>query len=496
MDPSSISGIFAYLAQGKIIAVLVYILVMLSVGYFCMSKNKTVGDFFLGGRNIGPWLSAFAYGSTYFSAVLFIGYAGKLGWGFGLHTLWIVLGNAFIGVFLAWKALGKRTRIMTAHLNAMTMPEFLAARYESPLLKIVSAVVIFIFLVPYSASVYMGLSYLFEVNLQIPYHYALGFMALITGVYLIMGGYLALAITDLIQGIVVLFGVFVMVACLVSQTGGFFSSFSQLMNPQYAPALQSASGIPGWLTLACLVIITSFGPFGLPQMVQKFYSIKSEQMINRAAIVCTIVAFIMAFGAYFTGALTHLFYSELPTKDFDQLIPMLLTYHTPGYISMIILLLVISASMSSLSSLVLVSSSAIAIDFYQGFIHPKASKQSIMMLLRVLCGVFVACSLYTALIKPAVIVNLMIVSWGALSGAFLGPYLYGLYWRRTTKTAAIIGMFSGLIVSISLYMYLGQPGIPLAGAIAMVIPVILIPLVSYMTKPFSKDHLDKVFYGC
>lgn len=476
----------------KLIFIALYIGSMLVVGYLCRHRTKTVGDFFLGGRTIGPWMSAFAYGATYFSAVLFIGYAGKLGWGFGLHALWIVVGNVIVGGYLAWKVLGPRTRIMTARLNAMTMPEFLAARYDCNALKFISAIVVFIFLVPYSASIFMGLSYLFDVNLNISYPLAIALMAILTGIYLIMGGYSALVITDTIQSIVMVVGVFFMVFTLVNHVGGFGQATMQLMSAENAPGLHTPSGIPGWLTLASLVVVTSFGPWGLPHMVQKFYSIKSEGDINRAAIVCSLFSLIVAFGAYYTGALTHLFYDQ-PPQNIDELIPRMLTDHTPPIIATIILLLVVSASMSSLSSLVLVSSSAIAIDLYSGYINPNASKKQVVILFRVLCGIFVLLSLLLALRPPVVIVNLMVISWGALAGAFVGPYLYGLYWRRTTKTAAIVSLIAGVIISVSLYNILGKPGIPLAGAISMLIPLILVPAVSLITKPFSREHLDRVF---
>ena len=153
------------------------------------ARTKNVGDFFLGGRTLGPWMSAFAYGTTYFSAVLFIGYAGKLGWGFGIYTLWIVIGNTFIGTLLAWMVLAGRTRDMTSRLNAITMPEFLSARYGNKPLQVIAALVVFVFLVPYSASVLMGLSYLFEMTLHIPYENALYFLTALTAVYLVMGGY-------------------------------------------------------------------------------------------------------------------------------------------------------------------------------------------------------------------------------------------------------------------------------------------------------------------
>ena len=480
--------------MGKIVLLAVYVVVMLGIGYWAMRRTKNIGDFFLGGRQIGPWMSAFAYGTTYFSAVLFIGYAGKLGWGFGLHTMWIVLGNAIIGSLIAWWVLGKRTRLMTAKLNSMTMPDFLASRYNCQLLKTVSALIIFIFLVPYSASVYTGLSYLIGVNFNVSYEFALAFLAVLTGVYIIMGGYLALTITDFIRGIIELFGVLVMVIYLASQVGGFSHATTTLMKPEYAPALKAMiGGFPGWVTLASLVIITSFGPWGLPQMVQKFYSIKSELHIKSAMIVCTIFALLMAFGAYYTGALTHLFYQVPPSKNIDELMPIFLTQKVPGSISLIILFLVFSASMSSLSSLVLVSSSAIAMDLYGGVIKPNASKQTVMTLMRVLCGVFVAASLIIAMKKPTIIVNLMVISWGVLAGAFAAPYVYGLFWRRANATGAIAGLFTGLIIAVGLFISKGKDFIPIAGAIAIIVPFIVVPIVSLITKPMSKELIARAF---
>ncbi len=489
-----------------IAVVVAYVLLMLGIGYWSMRRTKSVGDFFLGGRSLGPWMSAFAYGTTYFSAVLFIGYAGKLGFGFGIHTMWIVVGNAFIGTTLAWKLLGARTRAMTARLNSMTMPDFLAVRYNCPALKTLAALVIFIFLVPYSASVYTGLSYLFEKTMHIPYGYALGFLAALTGVYLIMGGYFALAITDLLRGIVELLGVVVMVFFLVSQAGGFGHATRELLKPENAPGLlKETAGFPGWVTLASLVILTSFGPWGLPQMVQKFYSIKGKEYIKSTMIVCTIFALLMAFGAYYTGALTHLFVgrdadiqnilaqSKTDPKAFDRLIPTFLINHTPASIFLVIVLLVFSASMSSLSSLVLVSSSAIAMDLYSGVINPNADKRTVMTLMRVLCGVFVAASLVIALKKPTMIVNLMVISWGVLAGSFAAPYVYGLYWRRVTRAAAVSGMLVGLLLSVGLFVLEGQPFIPIAGALAIIAPFVVVPVVTMFSKPLPKEVVANAF---
>jgi SSS family transporter len=490
--------------------VIFYVLVMLAVGFWCMKRTKDVGDFFLGGRSLGPWMSAFAYGTTYFSAVLFIGYAGRLGWGFGIHTLWIVFGNTLIGTLLAWWILAGRTRDMTARLNAMTMPEFLRARYGSPPLQVISALVVFVFLVPYSASVYMGLSYLFQRTLGLQYNQALVFLAVLTGVYLIMGGYFAVALSDFIRGIVEFFGVITMVLLLVGMKGGLVASFTALLDPKYAPALHASPPptgppFPGWVTLVSLVLITSFGPWALPQMVQKFYSIRSRADVKRAMVIATIFALFMSFGAYYSGALTHLFFADPKTDlasianpqtgkpELDLLMPLFITTYVPPWLTMVILLMVFSASMSSLSSLVLVSSSAIAIDLYGASGNREKNPKRTMILMRVLCGVFVALSLWIAVSKVDVIVNLMVIAWSALSGAFLAPYLYGLFWQRATKIGAYAGMISGVGTAVGLFFLWGKPLIPVAGAIAMFVPLLVMPVVSLLTRPPKPELVMKAF---
>lgn len=496
----------------NITIVIVYVLIMLGVGFWSMKRTKNVGDFFLGGRTLGPWMSAFAYGTTYFSAVLFIGYAGKLGWGFGIHTMWIVLGNTFIGTFLAWKLLAGRTHEMTVRLRALTMPEFLRARYNSTSMQVIAALVVFIFLVPYSASVYMGLSYLFEKALGLQYNEALFFLAGLTGLYLVMGGYLAVAISDFIRGILEFAGVMLMVYLLAQWKGGFLSTAAQLMGNTaiMAPGLAKAVAlgpvgwqilVPGSVILISLILITSFGPMALPQMVQKFYSIRSRADVMRAMTIAGIFAFFMTFGAYYSGALTHLYYADgFPQAivaqgkpNLDQLMPYFLTTQFSHGFVLLILLLVFSASMSSLSSLVLVSSSAIAIDIYGAFVDRHANQQRTMFFMRIMCALFVALSLILAMFKVDVIVNLMVMSWGALAGVFLAPYIYGLFWKRTTKAGAFAGIISGLICAFSLFLLWGKDGIPLAGAITMFLPMFVVPIVSLMTQPLPKDVVDAAF---
>ena len=474
---------------------------ILACGFLSLRKTQDVNDFFLGGRDIGPWMSAFAYGTTYFSAVLFVGYAGKVGWGFGLSALWVAIGNAIVGTLLAWKVLAKPTREMTERLKAITMPEFLKARYDSDGLKIFASLVIFIFLVPYSASVFMGLSYVFEEIFGIPYNYVLFFMAGLTAIFLLMGGYLAIALTDFIQGIVMLFGIGVMVYFVTSHpnVGGIIEGIQR--TNAVDPQLTQVVGPGGWVPLFSLVILTSLGSWGMPQMIQKFYAIKDAKSINAAMIITTAFALIISVSIYFIGSLSHLFFTELPldtvtgAPNVDLIMPKIIAITMPEIAAIMIILLVLSASISTLSSLVLVSSSSLGIDLIKGYFLPNMSKHQSMVLVRGLCLLFIGLSLIIALTKPTIILTLMALSWGTVAGVFLAPYLYGLYWKKTTKAGAWAGALTGLLFSVgaSIYVNFDAKLIPTIGSLAMLIPLVVVPAVSLITAGFSSSHIKLVF---
>lgn len=481
-----------------IVLLVVFLCAMVCIGLWGMKKTSTLSDFFLGGRTIGPWISAFAYGTTYFSAVLFIGFAGKLGWGFGLNALWIAAGNAVLGSLAAWFVLGKRTRRMSQNLDVMTMPEFLYERFGGKYIKIITAIIIFVFLLPYSASVFKGLGHLFEAVFHLPYDYALLIMIAITGLYLIMGGYFAITLTDFIQGLIMLVGASAMVIMLVDKAGGlgYVASNLPLVYAEHVPADKQ----PGIWLLSALVFMTSFGAWGMPQMVQKFYAIKDENMIYKAALISTLFAVVITFSAYFTGALSHMFYSDLPVSAsgkpvFDQIIPGLLVAHLPAFMMALILILVLSASMSTLSSLVLVSASAIAIDLYKGHVNPRITKENSLVMMRFLSGVFIVISYFIARYDFAVIVTLMSLSWGCIAGSFMAPFLYSLYWKRTTLAGVKAGMASGLFLGVVLFFILGQNNSPIASSIAILVPFAVVPAVSIFTKAPSSRLIEKAFAG-
>lgn len=486
----------------NLVLVILYVLLMVGIGFVSMKKTSTLQDFFLGGRQMGAWVSAFAYGTTYFSAVLFIGYAGKIGWGFGLSAVWIGVGNALLGSLLAWLVLAKKTRDMTHRLNASTMPEFFEKRYGSKALKIFSALIIFIFLVPYSASVYAGLSYLFTSILHIDYVYCMLFMAILTAVYLVLGGYMATVMTDFIQGIIMIFGVLLMIGFVVMnpEVGGLMGGITKLRQiPGDGPQLVSVFGGSNWVTLLSLIVLTSFGSWGLPQMIHKFYAIRDEKAISKATIVSTGFAAVIGCGAYFVGSFGRLFLdNKLPMvngkTNFDMIMPELLQAALPDVMLSIILLLVLSASMSTLASIVLTSSSAIAIDLVEGSMFPNMKKEKTMLLMRILCLVFIVFSFIVAY-KPNAILVLMSFSWGTVAGSFIGPFLFGLYWKGTTKLGAWAGMLGGFLTSVILAIIsnLNASQAPMFGMIAMIVSVVTVPVVSIITPKLSHSHVAEVF---
>ena len=505
----------------KIAFLVVFFAVMIGVGIYCRKQATDVNGFVLGNRSVGPWLTAFAFGTSYFSAVIFVGYAGQFGWKFGMASTWIGLGNAFIGSLLAWNILGRRTRVMTQHLDTATMPDFFMKRYDSKALKIAAAVIIFIFLIPYTASLYNGLSRLFEMAFHIPYTYCVIAMAVLTGIYVVLGGYMATAINDFIQGIIMLFGIIAVIVAVMNINGGLTETIALLSQEstttaagtEFKGAFTSFLG-PDIFGLIGVVILTSLGTWGLPQMVQKFYAIKSEKSISTGTIVSTIFAIIVAGGCYFLGGFGRLF-GEMgeggkPVGGFDAIIPGMLENLSPILIG-IVVILVLSASMSTLSSLVLTSSSVLTIDF----IDPLFRKEKAMdekkkvLIMRVLIVFFIAVSAVIAIVQansPVMFISQMMgVSWGALAGAFLAPFMYGLYLKRVPKIAVWINYIMGICISLASF-YCNLTGVvfnnpvldyfksPInAGMLAMILGIVITPIITAIAPAKDKERVDGIF---
>ena len=490
----------------KIGMLVVFFAVTIGIGLYCRKHATDVNGFVLGGRSVGPWLTAFAYGTSYFSAVVFVGYAGQFGWKYGIAATWAGIGNALLGSLMAWAFLGRRTRVMTQHLDSATMPQFFQRRFNSPALKTAASAIIFIFLIPYTASLYNGLSRLFGMAFDIDYSVCVIVMAVLTAIYVIAGGYMATAINDFIQGIIMIVGIVAVIAAVLNSRGGFMEALNKLGQVS-DPTVSETPGVfasffgPDPLGLLGVVLLTSLGTWGLPQMVQKFYAIKSEQAINKGMIISTIFAAIVAGGCYFLGGFGRLFDVDVATQGFDAVIPTMLSGLSPILIAVVVVL-VLSASMSTLSSLVLTSSSTLTLDFIKGRIVKDMDEKKQLKVMRGLIVVFIAISVVLAIVqyKSSVtfIAQLMGVSWGALAGAFLAPFLYGLYWKRATPAAVWASfIFSTVVMLANIFVKSSFPALlqsPInAGAFCMIAGLIIVPVVSLVTPKLPQQHLDEVF---
>lgn len=494
----------------KLVLLILYFAIMVCIGIYCRKHATDVNGFVLGGRSVGPWLTAFAYGTSYFSAVVFVGYAGQFGWKYGVAATWAGIGNAIIGSLLAWAVLGRRTRIMTQHFNSATMPQFFGQRFQSKSLKIGASVIVFVFLIPYTASLFNGLSRLFGMAFNIDYTVCIVLMGVLTGIYVIAGGYMATAINDFIQGCVMLVGICVVIGAVLNSQGGFMEALrglAQVSDPEMVngevPGIFASFFGPDPINLVGVVILTSLGTWGLPQMVQKFYAIKSEQAIHKGTIISTLFAFVVAGGCYFLGGFGRLFSDkiDIAANGYDSVIPAMLS-GLPELLIAVVVILVLSASMSTLSSLVIASSSTLTIDLLKDNVIKNMSDKKSVFIMRCFIVMFVVISMIIAIVQYkqsiSFIAQLMGVSWGALAGAFLAPFLYGLYWKKVTKAACWVNFVFGAGIMIlnlacrSAFPTLLQSPIN-CGAFAMLAGLIIVPVVSVFTRKPDQAMVEEAF---
>lgn len=518
----------------KIIMIVLFFAVTIAVGVLSSRKAKGVEGFILGGRSVGPWLTAFSFGTSYFSAVIFIGYAGRFGWNFGLASTWVGLGNALIGSLMAWMLLGRRTRVMTQHLGSRTMPDFFGLRYESKALRLVSAAIVFIFLIPYTASLFNGLAQLFSASFDLPYWGWVIIMAVLTGIYVIVGGYMGSAVNNFIQGLIMLVGIVAVIAAVLRDNGGLMEAFAKLSEESVTtPAGTEFKGVfasflgPQPLQLLGVVVLTSLGTWGLPQMVGKFYAIKDESAITKGTVISTVFAVIVAGGCYFLGGFGRLYADRIPLNaagspaSFDAIIPAMLDSvekslgNGGAWLIGLVLILVLAASMSTLSSLAMTSASTITLDLIAPLCKKKLSEKTHMLIMRILLAVSIIIAAAIAILvvvskevaSKLYISDLMGMSWGTLAGCFLAPFLYGLYWKKVTRAAVWTGFATGLGITMTQFILNAVCKITFenpvlayfcgssinAGMLAMAVGLVIIPIVSLITRRSRPEGTEEMF---
>ncbi len=426
----------------------VYIVLMAAISFMGSKKSKNMSDFTVGGRNAGAWMSAFSYGTAYFSAVMFIGYAGGTGWQYGIWGVLPGIGNAIIGSLFAWLVLARRTRTVTREKGITSMPQLFHKSFGSRGLKLFSAIVIFVFLVPYSASVYKGLTSVCSVLLDLPEMVCMIIIAAASAIIVVAGGYIAALRADFVQGLVMLAGVVALIVAVLNSNDGASANMQNIVEKTKALNLSSTQHLGLWAT----VLMTSFGTWGLPQMVHKYYGIRDDKEVKRGTVISTVFALVVAGGGYFIGSLSRLFYDNLdsfPNQSTDYLIPnMLKDANIHSVLVGVILVLLIAASVSTLSSITITASSTFTMDIVQDrFIKDKT--KDISVLTKGICFAFVVISFLIAWLGEGTpILDMMSYSWGIISGSFLAPYAVSLYWKKITKAGAWASVLGGFITAL------------------------------------------------
>ncbi|WP_304584281.1 sodium:solute symporter family protein [Acutalibacter muris] len=455
----------------------VYAIFMLTVGILYSRKGTDMASFTVGGRSAGAWISALSYGTAYFSAVMFIGYSGGSGWSYGLWSVLVGIGNALFGSLLAWLVLADRTREYTRKHDIKSMPQLFEKRFGSSKMRLFACVVIFVFLIPYSASVYKGLTSVCSVILGIDEQVCMIIIAIASALLLVLGGYIATLKADFVQGFVMMIGVSALIVLVVlsPQVGGLGTGLSNMTEYMRSHEMLPLTGKPA-VALISTLLMTSFGTWGLPQMVHKYYGIKDRQEVKRGTIISTVFALLVAGGGYFIGSLSHLFFGEtMPEGGKDFLVPLMLDQAgLPDLLVGVILVLLISASVSTLSSITLTACSTVSMDLVKPTIAKKMNDKDLAALTRILCLVFVVMSYFIAN-YPTPILEMMSYSWGIISGSFLAPYLLSLYWRGINRAGAWAGMLGGFLTAFLPAAISGftTPDGPLYACLAMAVSFVL-----------------------
>ncbi|HZJ77831.1 MAG TPA: sodium:solute symporter family protein [Clostridia bacterium] len=489
------------------ITIIVYVAVLVILAAFFGRKSKSISDLTVGGRDAGAWLSALSYGTAYFSAVMFVGYAGATGLEFGLWGILAGLGNAIFGSWLAWKMLARRTRDVTQRLKIKTMPQLFESRFNSKGMKMFACIVIFIFLVPYSASVYKGLGSIADVLLGIDETIFMVIIAALSLVLLLFGGYLVQARADFIQGIIMMFGIALLLIFVVrcDKVGGVQGLIEYAGSEAGLPKLARGQ----WVSLMSVVLMTSFGTWGLPQMAQKYFGLRDDKQAKRGVVISTFFGFLVAGGGYFIGSLSHKFFTvgvDMPAKDY--IVPnMLKVANLPEVLLGVVIVLLIAASVSTLSSVTLTASSTLSLDLIKGTFKKDMTDKGSRVLTQVLCALFVLSSFILARGETPIL-DMMSYSWGIISGSFLAPYVISLFWKGLNKTGAWVGIIVGFSIAFvpALCKMLPLFGVesetitmlstkgPLYACIAMVTSVALTYLFSAISNGFKKKNDNDFFY--
>ncbi|EAJ4638261.1 sodium/proline symporter PutP [Campylobacter coli] len=434
----------------------VYAALMLYIGFYFYRQNKNTEDYFLGGRSLGPVVSALSAGASDMSGWLLMGLPGAL-YASGLIESYIAIGLS-IGALLNWSFVAKRLRIYTSVIaNSITIPDYFETRFDDDkhILRIVCAIVILIFFTFYVSSGLVGGAKLFEATFGIRYEYALTTGTLIIVAYTFLGGYKAVCWTDLLQGLLMMGALIVVPAVMLYHLGGFGEAMAVIeeIKPN---ALSMGEGIGALSIVSALA--WGLGYFGQPHILVRFMSIRSTKDIPAATFVGISWMVISLIGACFIGLLgiayVHKF--ELTLQDPEKIFIVMSQLLFNPWIAGILLSAILAAIMSTASSQLLVSSSTIAEDFYKRIFNKEASNKTVMNLGRIGVLLVALVAFVISTDKESSVLSIVAYAWAGFGASFGSVMLFSLFWSRMTRIGAILGMITGAVMVVLWKNYLAE----------------------------------------
>lgn len=464
---------------GVMIPLAIFLIGIFAIGLLSSKRMESgsnfLNDYFLGGRELGGFVLAMTMVATYGSASSFLGGPGTAYTvGFG----WILLAMAQVvtGYFVLL-ILGKKFSILARKYNAVTIIDFLKVRYNSPAVAILSAVAIIVFLFSAMTAQWVGGGRLIESLTGLQYTTSLFIFAISVLVYVIIGGFRAVAVTDAVQGAIMVLGTLVLLIGVIVAGGGVPAIIQDLLNEN--PRLVTPFGADGSLSAAYVSsfwILVGVGVVALPQMAVRAMSYKNSRSMHRALVIGTLVTGFIMLNMHLIGIFAR---PVMPGIEIaDKVIPLVALEVLPAWLAGIVLAAPMAAIMSTVDSLLLLVSSSIVKDVYINFIRPDAEERRIKIVSFGVTGILGAIVFLLALKPPELLIFLNLFSFGGLEAAFIWPVVLGLYWKYGNKYGAIASMLTGMLSYIGLHFYNEAYG-NLFGVHTVTIPVLL-SLVAYI----------------
>ena len=457
--------------------IVVYMLIVGYLGYRGFRKTASNKDYLLAGRSVNPFVMAMSYGAAFISTSALVGFGGVAGQ-FGMGLMWLVFMNIAIGIVVAFIFFGPRTRRIGLALDAHTFPEFMGRRFESKYLKVFLAAIIFLFMPLYSSVVLIGGARFLQEVMMIDYGWALGIFAVIVALYVVFGGLKGVMYVDAMMGTVMIAGMLSLLVMCYWKLGGVVSAHQALtdMAPLVAERLpaEAALGHQGWTSMpkfnsvwwwtlvSSLMLGVGIGALAQPQLAVRFMTVKSTRELNRAVVIGSVFILCTAGAAYMVGALSNVFFYhadkgiaegisgklaiEAAGGNPDLIIPLFIRQALPPVVLYVFSLTLLSAAMSTLSSLFHVTGSAIGHDLFRNLSSVK--RDSVLVTrLGVIFGIVVSVILGIVL-PPGIIARGTAIFFGVCAAAFLPAYCAALYWRGATRFGVWLSISVGVGASL------------------------------------------------